>query len=100
LEALLQATRVADAGERWQRLQKTLDVDRFISMLAGEILMAHWDGYWNNHNNYRVYHDTKANRMVLIPYGLDSMFQQVSLPWRIEKETLLTQAVLTTSQGQ
>src|SRR5947208_2917219 len=102
LRALLEATQVADASARWQRLQKALDTDRFISMLAGEVLMAHWDGYWVNHNNYRIYHDAARDRMVLIPYGLDSMFQQAqaAMPWQPKQQTLLVQAVLQTSEGQ
>ena len=100
LKALIQATQVADASARWERLQKVLDVDRFISMMAGEILMAHWDGYWMNHNNYRIYHDTTRDKMVLIPYGLDSMFQQPAMAWQPTQQTLLVQAVLQTSEGQ
>jgi len=41
LKTLTEATREADASHRWQRLQTVLDVDRFISMLAGDILMSH-----------------------------------------------------------
>lgn len=100
LQALLEATRVADADARWKQLQSALDLDRFISMLAGEILMAHWDGYWMNHNNYRIYHDTAHKRMVLIPHGLDSMFQQPAMSWQPKQQTLLVQAVLQTSEGQ
>src|SRR5437016_3801972 len=33
LNGLLRATREADPGSRWQRLQKALDMDRFISMM-------------------------------------------------------------------
>jgi len=100
LGRLLQAAREADPAVRWQQLQKALDVDRFLSMMAGEILMAHWDGYWMNHNNYRLYHDTSHQRMVMIPYGLDSMFQQPAMPLQPKQQTLLTQAVLQTPEGQ
>ena len=100
LQPLIRATQEADASLRWQSLQKVLDVDRFISMMAGEILMAHWDGYWMNHNNYRIYHDTARDRMILIPYGLDSMFQQPAMSWQPRQQTLLVQAVMQTSEGQ
>jgi spore coat protein CotH len=100
LKALLQAAQEVDASARWPRIQKVLDIDRFISMMAGEALMAHWDGYWVNHNNYRIYHDTTHDRMVLIPHGLDSMFQQPTMSWQPKEQTLLVQAVLQTSEGQ
>jgi len=100
LQALLEAAREADASARLTRVEKVLDVDRFISMMAGEALMAHWDGYWVNHNNYRIYHDTLRDHMVLIPHGLDSMFQQPTMSWQPKQQTLLVQAVLQTSEGQ
>ena len=100
LQGLLEAAHEADAGARLIRMEKVLDVDRFISMMAGEALMAHWDGYWINHNNYRIYHDTARDHMVLIPHGLDSMFQQPTMSWRPQQQTLLVQAVLQTTEGQ
>jgi len=100
LKTLTEATREADASHRWQRLQTVLDVDRFISMLAGDILMSHWDGYYNDANNYRIYHDTATGKMVLIPHGLDNMFQLADVPWRPELHALLAKAVLQTSEGQ
>jgi len=100
LKALAAATREADAGSRWLRLQKALDMDGFISMMAGEVLMSAWDGYYNDANNYRIYHDTRTDRMVMMPHGLDNMWQVDDARWRPELHTLLGKAILQTSQGQ
>jgi hypothetical protein len=74
LQALVEAASDPVSSNRWARLERVLDVDRFISMLAMEILQCHWDGYAMNMNNYRVYHDPDSNKMVFIPHGLDQMF--------------------------
>src|SRR5262249_22890778 len=59
---------------RWARLQEILDTDRFISMLAMEVLTCHWDGYGLNRNNYRLFHNLETDRMIFMPHGLDQMF--------------------------
>jgi spore coat protein H len=99
-KSLLATARTADAQERWQRLQTALDVPRFVSMLAGDVLMSHWDGYYHDANNYRLYHDSSTGRFVMIPHGLDNMFRIPDVDWRPELNTILTQAVLGTEQGQ
>jgi hypothetical protein len=55
-------------------LEKVLDVERFLSFVAMEDMLVHWDGYTMNRNNYRVYHDVDADRMVFMPHGMDQMF--------------------------
>ncbi|MBM3840427.1 MAG: hypothetical protein FJ398_21175 [Verrucomicrobia bacterium] len=66
---------------RWQRLSKVLDMDRFISFVAMEIMTCHWDGYTRNRNNYRVFHDLETDRMVFMPHGLDQMFGSSRGSW-------------------
>jgi hypothetical protein len=56
------------------RLAQALDLDRFLSFLAMEVMTCHWDGYALNRNNYRLFHDLEADRMVFLPHGLDQMF--------------------------
>jgi len=43
-----------------------------------EIMLAHWDGYAQNRNNYRVFHDFDSGRLVFLPHGLDQMFGVVA----------------------
>ena len=100
LRALAKAARETNGDERWLRLSKLMDLERFISMMAGEMLTIHWDGYWINKNNYRIYHDPNTDRMVMFPHGMDNMFQQPTWSWRPTMSGLLTRAVLLTREGQ
>jgi spore coat protein H len=87
------------------RLEKVLDVDRFLSMVALEMMLCHWDGYSMNVNNWRIFHDLGSNRMVFIPHGLDQMFGAGGqfnpgnpiVPLNAHGE--VTKAVLNTKQG-
>jgi spore coat protein H len=99
LKALAAAAQ-APSAQRWTKLGALVDLDRFIAMLAGEVLMAHWDGYWLNRNNYCVYNESATNRMTFIPHGLDNMFQLTTMPWRPTMQGLLVRAVIQTPQGQ
>lgn len=74
LRALVQAVKQEDAAARWSRLQQTLDVDRFLTFMGLEIMLCHWDGYCMNQNNWRIFHDLEANKMVFIAHGMDQMF--------------------------
>lgn len=100
LRALVRAATEPNSAERWTRLDKLLDLDRFISMMAVEIIAVHWDGYWINRNNYRIYHDPGTGRFTLLPCGLDNMWQQPTLSWRPTMQGLLIRAVLQTPEGQ
>ena len=99
LKALTEAAR-APTAVRWTKIGALVDLERFISMLAGEVLMAHWDGYWLNRNNYSVYSDPATKRMTFIPHGLDNMFQIPAMPWRPTTQGLLVRAAIHTPEGQ
>jgi spore coat protein H len=73
LESLTAATD-PDLAARFTRLEKVLDLDRFLSFLALEVIAWHWDGYGMNRSNYRLYHDPDSGRMVFLPHGMDQMF--------------------------
>jgi hypothetical protein len=72
LRALASAAR-QPVGERLASLEKTLDLDRFITFVAMETILCHWDGYTMNKNNWRLYHDRDTDRMIFLPHGMDQM---------------------------
>jgi spore coat protein CotH len=74
LRALAQAVKEGDPAVRWNRLEQTLEVNGFMTFMAMEVMLCHWDGYCMNQNNYRVFHDLGANRIVFIAHGMDQMF--------------------------
>lgn len=92
---------------RWQRLSQVLDLERFISFVAMEIMTCHWDGYARNRNNYRVFHDLETNRMVFMPHGMDQMFgwargssSDPIDPQDIHLQGIVAQRVLATPEGR
>src|SRR5262245_25507105 len=55
LKALAAAAREGKHEERFRKLEKLLDLDRFLAFLALEVITWDWDGYPMNRNNYRIY---------------------------------------------
>jgi hypothetical protein len=74
LKAVAAAAMDPDPVRRLERLEKVLDLDRFISFFAMEIMTWHWDGYAMKKNNYRIYHDPDSGKVVFLPHGMDQMF--------------------------
>ncbi len=99
LRALADAAAEPDATRRWQRLTRTLDVDRFVSFMAMEVLAGHFDGYCLMQNNYRVYFDPAAQRAVFLPHGTDRMFYEPQAPVQPPMRALVANAVMTTPEG-
>ena len=56
-------------------LSPVLNIDRYITFWALEVLVSHVDGYGADRNNFYVYFDpTDAERAVFIPWGADKTF--------------------------
>ncbi|MCI0537594.1 MAG: CotH kinase family protein [Verrucomicrobiales bacterium] len=103
LARLAEAAMEPDQTMRMQRLEKVLDVDRFITMVALEVMMGHWDGYSMNKNNYRLFHDADRDKMIFMPHGLDQMFGVMRpLPDSLmpHMEGLVARAVMQASDGR
>ena len=91
---LLAAARESDLSRRRQRLEKVLDVDRFITYVAMDVMLWNWDGYAQNKNNYRLFSDTATGKMVFMPHGLDQMLWKPEGPILPSLEGLVAKAVL------
>ena len=74
LKELVEACRSPNTTNRLKTLSAVLDIDRFLTFAAMEILVTHLDGYCIGHNNYRVFHDLKTDRFVFMPHGMDQLF--------------------------
>jgi hypothetical protein len=57
----------------WDEVQTLVDMDTFLSAMAVEALIYHWDGYTTS-NNYRLYHDPSTDLFTMIPWGTDQTF--------------------------
>jgi spore coat protein H len=78
-------TLAAAAGERdlarlQTRLPGVLDLPRFLSFMALEVMLDHWDGYTFNVKNYEVYHDPRSQKMVFMPHDLDQVLRDENAP--------------------
>lgn len=74
LKALWQAAHEPDVKKRFEKISTLVDIDHFLKFIALELMTAHWDGYCQNRNNYRIYTDTVAKKTYLMPSGMDQMF--------------------------
>ena len=61
----------SDAGLK--ALDEIVDLDRFLSFWATEVLVGHWDGYAGDRNNYWFYREPDG-RFVFMPWGTDGTF--------------------------
>lgn len=78
LQALTQACREGDLKKRFAAMDKLLDVDRFVTNMALQMMTCDWDGYVRNRNNYRVYFHPKGGKAVFLPHGMDQEFQDTN----------------------
>ncbi len=56
-----------------EALGELVDLDRFLSFWATEVLVGHWDSYSGNRNNYWFYR-TPDGPFVFLPWGADGTF--------------------------
>ena len=99
LTDLASAALEKDLPLRWERLNRTLDMEQFTTFMALEVLIGHRDGYCLARNNYRVYHDPQADRIRFFPHGMDQLFGNADLPWQPAMAGLVARAVMETPQG-
>ena len=63
-----------------EALSDIIDIDRFLSFWAAEVVIGHWDGYAGNRNNYYIYRRENA-RFCFIPWGADAVFSSSDVPF-------------------
>ena len=97
---LYAACTIPDASQRWQQVNQVLDVDRFLSFVAMEMLTSHWDGYAIHTNNYRIYRDPATDKFVFITHGIDWAFKRTNVLIQPPMKSIVGRAVLSTPEGQ
>jgi len=100
LKAVVAAAQESDPTKRLERLEQVLDMDRFISFIAMEMMTYHWDGYALKKNNYRAYHDLSTGKMVFLAHGMDQMFWDPNFPLLGQMEGLVARQVMETEEGK
>lgn len=62
------------------RVAAHFDLDAALRYWAVEVVLAAWDGYHSNQNNFFVYADPRSERLHFLPWGLDHVFANVDAP--------------------
>lgn len=94
LTNLVRACRLTNLTERLAALEKTLDIERLLSLYAMESLCWNWDGFLLNRNNWRAYVDTASGRVTFMPHGLDQMFWKIDGPIVPQPKCLAARALI------
>jgi hypothetical protein len=100
LQRLVGATAEPDLPRRWKVLHEALDVDRFLSFMAMEVMICHWDGYCLGRNNFRIYHDPSNGKLVFLPSGLDQIFGKADMSWKLDMAGLVGRAIMEVPEGR
>jgi spore coat protein H len=100
LRALAKAAQEPDLAERWKKLGQVLDLDRFLSFVAGEVLVWHQEGYALAHHEYRIYHDPASDHFVFLPHDIGHICAKTDGPIIPEWQGLVAKAVISTPAGQ
>jgi hypothetical protein len=74
LDRLIQFARLvtnADDVEFARRLTEFLDLEEFAAFVAGHVLLASYDGFLSNGQNFYLYLDPRSNKFGFIPWDQD-----------------------------
>ena len=55
-----------------EQIESIFDVETYIKALAVEVLVAHWDNYSFNQNNFYLYENLEDGKFYYLPYDLDN----------------------------
>ncbi len=97
---LLAAAREPNPSKRKARLEAALDMDRFVRLLALDILSWNSDGYAMHANNYRIFHDRKKERLVFLAHGMDQMLTLPDAPLLPGGDGIVAWGVLSLPEGR
>ena len=70
--------------------EEYIDLDQFFTFWAMETLVAHWDGYAGNTNNFYIYQDPDDARLRFMPWGVDGTFNE---PRRLFEDALAPRSI-------
>ena len=94
LLSLAAAARQSNLEKLRASLSRTLDIPRFLSFMAVEVLLDHWDGYTFNIKNYEVYHDPATGKCVFMPHDLDQVLRNANAPIFPRAQGMVARAIL------
>lgn len=66
-------------SEVLEHLDQFLDIEAFYRFWAMDVLIGDWDGFICNRNNAYLYSNPNNGKLYLIPWGMDSVFEDPGL---------------------
>jgi spore coat protein H len=73
--AALIVTLDQSSGEQLKaELERLINVQQVLKVMAVDVMSGNWDGYTGNRNNYYLYRDQVTGRFEYIPYNLENSF--------------------------
>jgi CotH kinase protein len=100
LDRLAAASRLPDSHQRWQALTARLDVTRFATLLAGEVLLEHRDGYALARNNVRMVWNPADGRWTFLPHGMDQLLVEAGFTRHPQISGEIARAFMSTDEGK
>ncbi|XZE20966.1 CotH kinase family protein [Pirellulaceae bacterium SH449] len=94
LAKLRDALTAEEFSDRQRLVPDLVDMDRFLTFMALERLVCHWDGYSCNINNYRLYFDPETNKAVFLPHGMDQLFDSLGMDMMEYSHSMLAAFVM------
>ncbi|HWN69107.1 MAG TPA: CotH kinase family protein, partial [Haliangium sp.] len=58
-----------------ERLDEFIDLDKALDSFALDLLLDHVDGFWLAAHNYYLYEHPADHRFILLPHGMDLLFE-------------------------
>jgi spore coat protein H len=65
----------ASDDELVERLDEFIDLDKALDSFALDLLLDHVDGFWLAAHNYYLYEHPADRRFILLPHGMDLLFE-------------------------
>jgi CotH kinase protein len=81
LRTLVDQLDAIPAGQFYPDAGQYLDMDEWLSLLAANVVMHHWDDTFRGGNNYRVYHDLVSGKWKLLSSGVDQTYADEWWVW-------------------
>lgn len=100
LKSLVEVSREPDKVRRFGRMERRMDMDRFVSYLSLQMLTWDWDGYPAQRNNYRIYHEPRTNKLTWIPSGMDQMWADPNGPLFPNYNGMIARHLIETPEGR
>ena len=66
----------ASDDELVERLDEFIDLETTMNGFAVDLMLEHGDGFWLNSHNYYLYEHPADRRFILLPHGMDLLFEK------------------------